>query len=60
MKTIFSLVRERKLQKLLFGLMWLNGSTRREFDMSGPTDDLKIIKVDPKSFVRLLKVCRLA
>ena len=42
MKTIFSLVRERKLQKLLFGLMWLNGS-RREFDMSGPTDDLKII-----------------
>ena len=43
MKTIFSLVRERKLQKLLFGLMWLNGSTRREFDMSDPTDDLKII-----------------
>ena len=43
MKTIFSLVRERKLKKLLFGLMWLNGPTRREFDMSGPTDDLKII-----------------
>ena len=31
MKTIFSLVWERKLQKLLFGLIRLNGSTRPEF-----------------------------
>ena len=30
MKTIFSLVWERKLQKLLFGLIRLNGSRRPE------------------------------